>query len=69
MTLSLTKTNDILLEMGRLKQPHQTLIGFSLETHDGEQYALEKLEKNQQTISFSIRSVRPIHVLKTIATK
>lgn len=45
LTLTLTKTKDILLELGKRKQPGQLLIGFALETNDEEQNALKKLEQ------------------------
>lgn len=45
LTLTLTKTKDILMELGKRKQPGQLLIGFALETNDEEQNALKKLEQ------------------------
>ena len=45
MNLSLEPTHDIAAEIGRMKQPHQRVIGFALETNDEENNALQKLEK------------------------
>lgn len=45
MDLSLEPTHDIAAEIGRMKQPHQHVIGFALETNDEENNALQKLEK------------------------
>ena len=45
MDLSLEPTHDIAAEIGRMKQPHQRVIGFALETNDEENNALQKLEK------------------------
>ncbi len=45
--LELERTPDILLHLGQNKKEGQRLIGFSAETHQHEQFALEKLkEKN-----------------------
>ena len=41
--LTLTKTEDILASLGKIKQPWQTLVGFALETNDGLKNANEKL--------------------------
>jgi len=43
MSLDLTKTNDILAELGRTKK-NQILVGFALETNDTLDYARKKLE-------------------------
>jgi phosphopantothenoylcysteine decarboxylase/phosphopantothenate--cysteine ligase len=43
LTLSLTKTRDILKHLGNTKEPHQFLVGFALETTDEKQNALNKL--------------------------
>ncbi|HRD40737.1 MAG TPA: bifunctional phosphopantothenoylcysteine decarboxylase/phosphopantothenate--cysteine ligase CoaBC, partial [Bacteroidia bacterium] len=43
MSLELTKTNDILAELGR-KKTKQILVGFALETNDTLDYARKKLE-------------------------
>lgn len=51
LTIQLQKTPDILAAMGKVKQVHQRLIGFALETHDAENYAKAKLEaKNADMI-------------------
>ncbi|MBK7884205.1 MAG: bifunctional phosphopantothenoylcysteine decarboxylase/phosphopantothenate--cysteine ligase CoaBC [Chitinophagaceae bacterium] len=50
-TVTLAKTKDILLSLGEKKQPHQLLVGFSLETHNEKENALKKLtEKNADLI-------------------
>jgi phosphopantothenoylcysteine decarboxylase/phosphopantothenate--cysteine ligase len=43
--LKLTATQDILLNMGKVKKQHQTLVGFALETDEGSMQALEKLKR------------------------
>jgi len=43
--IELKKTTDILASLGQLKQAHQLLIGFALETENEEAYAKEKLKK------------------------
>ncbi len=43
--ISLEKTKDILLELGKRKQKNQTLIGFALETNDEIDNAKAKLRK------------------------
>jgi phosphopantothenoylcysteine decarboxylase/phosphopantothenate--cysteine ligase len=45
MVLRLERTEDILLTLGGLKQPHQTLIGFAAETEDLRARALSKMER------------------------
>ncbi|MGM9539653.1 bifunctional phosphopantothenoylcysteine decarboxylase/phosphopantothenate--cysteine ligase CoaBC, partial [Anaerovibrio sp.] len=45
LTLVLEKNPDILKELGEMKQPHQTLVGFAAETQNLLQYARGKLEK------------------------
>lgn len=51
LTLTLRKTPDILAGLGAQKQPGQLLVGFALETHNEEAYALRKLEaKNADLI-------------------
>ena len=45
LTLVLEKNPDILKELGSLKQPGQTLVGFAAETQNLLQYAQSKLEK------------------------
>lgn len=44
LTLELVKTKDILKSLGERKKAGQVLVGFALETTNGEQYALEKLK-------------------------
>ena len=46
-TLDLIKNPDILQSLSLSKQTHQKCIGFALETHNAEPYALEKLHKKQ----------------------
>ena len=43
LNLSLIKNPDILQELGKSKRANQTLIGFALESHDGLEYAKEKI--------------------------
>jgi phosphopantothenoylcysteine decarboxylase/phosphopantothenate--cysteine ligase len=51
MQISLKKTIDILKYLGHAKNSNQVVIGFALETNDGEVYAKEKLEsKNADMI-------------------
>jgi phosphopantothenoylcysteine decarboxylase/phosphopantothenate--cysteine ligase len=51
LELKLVKTTDILLSLGEIKQPWQTLIGFALETENEENNAKEKLlRKNTDAI-------------------
>ncbi len=45
LSLKLTKTKDILSTAGKLKNDHQTLIGFALETNNEKENALKKLTK------------------------
>lgn len=45
LTLVLEKNPDILKELGAMKQPGQTLVGFAAETSNLLQYARSKLEK------------------------
>jgi phosphopantothenoylcysteine decarboxylase/phosphopantothenate--cysteine ligase len=49
--LELTKTQDILLQLGKTKKAAQFLVGFALETTNGREYALGKLKaKNADLI-------------------
>lgn len=49
--ISLVRTPDILATLGQRKLSHQYLVGFALETHNGEQYARQKLaNKNADAI-------------------
>jgi phosphopantothenoylcysteine decarboxylase/phosphopantothenate--cysteine ligase len=51
LTISLTKTKDILASLGKIKQDNQTLIGFALETENEQENAHKKLEaKNADMI-------------------
>ena len=51
LNLALTKTDDILAGLGKIKQPWQTLVGFALETNDELEHARKKLhEKNADMI-------------------
>ncbi len=45
LAVELTKTKDILQSLGERKKSGQVLVGFALETGNGEAYALEKLKK------------------------
>ncbi len=45
LSLELAKTVDIAAALGRIKQGHQILVGFALETNNEEKNALLKLEK------------------------
>ena len=47
LTISLTKTKDILQTLGEQKQNDQTLVGFALETHNEKIFAKEKLQKKK----------------------
>ncbi len=44
-TLVLEKTTDILSALGAVKKPHQTLVGFALETENEEANALKKMQQ------------------------
>ena len=50
MTLSLVKNKDIAAALGRLKQVHQTLVGFALETSNGVANAKGKLQRKSLDI-------------------
>jgi len=43
--LNLKATRDILMAMGQAKQAEQTLIGFALETDEGKNHALDKMQR------------------------
>jgi phosphopantothenoylcysteine decarboxylase / phosphopantothenate---cysteine ligase len=45
LTLELVRNPDIAATLGQLKQPHQRLVGFALETHEAEAHAQEKLRR------------------------
>lgn len=42
--LSLTKTTDILYQLGKLKNTNQILVGFALETNNEEAFAIKKIK-------------------------
>jgi phosphopantothenoylcysteine decarboxylase/phosphopantothenate--cysteine ligase len=44
-TIELTKTKDILENLGQRKKAGQVLVGFALETKNEKEYALDKLKK------------------------
>lgn len=47
LTLRMIPTQDILSQIGQRKDPHQIVVGFSLETHNGRENAIRKMtEKN-----------------------
>ncbi len=51
LSLDLTKTEDILASLGKIKAPWQTLVGFALETTNELEHAQEKLvRKNADMI-------------------
>ncbi|MBR0433279.1 MAG: bifunctional phosphopantothenoylcysteine decarboxylase/phosphopantothenate--cysteine ligase CoaBC [Bacteroidaceae bacterium] len=45
LVLRLKPTQDIARGLGTMKQPHQRLVGFALETHDEVEHAQAKLQK------------------------
>lgn len=45
LSISLRRTPDVLAALGAQKRDGQTLVGFALETHDGEAHARGKLER------------------------
>lgn len=54
LTLTLTKTTDILASLGKIKQPWQTLVGFALETNNELEHAQDKLvKKNADMIALN----------------
>jgi len=46
-TIGLTKTNDILKQLGEQKSQDQIIVGFALETNNEKENALSKLEKKK----------------------
>jgi phosphopantothenoylcysteine decarboxylase/phosphopantothenate--cysteine ligase len=51
LVLHLTKTDDILASLGKIKAPQQTLVGFALETDNEVTHATKKLnDKNADMI-------------------
>jgi len=59
MTLTLEKTEDIATEVGRLKQPHQLLVGFAAETENLQQNARSKLERKGMDLIVANDVTRP----------
>lgn len=56
-TIPLKKTRDILKYLGSIKTSSQILVGFALETVDGEKYAINKLkDKNADMIVLNVLS-------------
>ena len=47
LTVMLRRTPDVLAALGQRKAPGQTLVGFALETHDGEAHARAKLARKR----------------------
>ena len=47
LVLNLIKTKDILKELGLIKKENQLLVGFALETNNGEENALKKLAEKK----------------------
>ncbi len=45
LSIRLRRTPDVLAALGERKRPGQTLVGFALETHDGEAHARAKLAR------------------------
>ena len=45
LTLTLIPNPDIAAALGKMKKPGQKIIGFALETHNEEAYALKKMEQ------------------------
>jgi len=45
LTIELTPTPDIAMHIGAIKQPHQVVCGFALETHNALEHAQAKLSK------------------------
>lgn len=47
LSITLTKTNDILADLGKLKSDKQILVGFALETENERENAIEKLKRKK----------------------
>ena len=47
LTLHLRRTPDVLAALGAQRRPEQVLVGFALETHDGEAHARTKLDRKR----------------------
>lgn len=57
MNVEMVQTPDILATLGAKKADHQFVVGFALETQNGEAYALDKLKrKNANAIVLNINS-------------
>ena len=50
MSIDLEETPDILAALGNAKRKDQKLVGFALETNDGENYAKDKLAKKNADV-------------------
>ena len=50
LTVVLTQTEDILADLGKIKQHGQTLVGFALETSNELEHAREKLVKKNADV-------------------
>jgi phosphopantothenoylcysteine decarboxylase/phosphopantothenate--cysteine ligase len=50
LVLRLKPTHDIAATLGQMKQPHQHLVGFALETNDEVAHAQDKLERKNLDI-------------------
>ena len=50
LTIELKPTTDILQTLGEQKKHDQILVGFALETNDGERYAIDKLQRKNLDI-------------------
>lgn len=50
MTIELVRTPDIAATLGKKKRKNQILVGFALETQDGEANALDKLKKKNMNM-------------------
>ncbi|HEX9952608.1 MAG TPA: bifunctional phosphopantothenoylcysteine decarboxylase/phosphopantothenate--cysteine ligase CoaBC [Rubricoccaceae bacterium] len=58
LIMRLRRTPDVLAALGAQKRPGQTLVGFALETHDGEAHACAKLaRKNLDWIALNAADV------------
>lgn len=56
-SIDLVQNPDILAALGKIKKPHQTLVGFALETHDELAHAEEKL-RNKNADFIALNSLR-----------
>lgn len=46
-TLELKPSHDIAAAVGKIKKPEQFIVGFALETHNGEKNAMDKMERKK----------------------